>query len=59
MCIMYCSLCVVQISPGVGDGKDEKWEKVLGACQEQAVPVEYRSLHKKVHGLVFKKITEI
>ena len=45
---MYCSLCVVQISPGVGDGKDKKWEKVLGACQEQAVPMEYRSLHKKV-----------
>ena len=45
---MYYVLSIVQILPGVGDGKDEKWEKVLGACQEQAVPGEYESLHEKV-----------
>ena len=54
---MYASLCVVQISPGLGDGKDEKWEEVVGGSQEQAVPVEYQSLHKKVFmRWVLKKI---
>ena len=44
---MYYVSSIVQILPGVGDGKDKKWEKVLGPSQEQAVPGEYRSLHKK------------
>ena len=32
--------------PGVGDGERQEREEVLGGCQDKAVPVEHRSLHK-------------
>ena len=33
--------------PGVGDGERQEREEVLGARQDEAVPVERRTLHKK------------